>query len=81
VKNWKTTACGLVAAAAGFVVFSPDLFRHWPWVLALAKYVMVGGLAGVGIVAKDSTTHSTAMETWEATTAAEAAKGQSSKNG
>ena len=67
MKNWKTTLFGLVAAAAGFVLFSPDLFARWPWIVAVAKYVTVGGLAGIGISAKDSTVHSTVAETQEAT--------------
>lgn len=60
MKNIKTSIFGLVGAAAGFVSFSPDLFAHWPWIIQLAKYVMIGGLAGIGLAAKDSTTHSTA---------------------
>lgn len=51
--NWKSTMFGLITAAAGFVVFSPDTFHNYPVVLSLAKYIMVGGLAGIGIVAKD----------------------------
>ena len=54
MKNWKTTATGLIAAAAGFIAFQPDLFAAWPFVVALAKYIMVGGLAALGIVGKDA---------------------------
>lgn len=62
MKNWKTTISGLVSAAAAFVEFSPSTFAKWPWIAALAKWIMIGGLAGVGFTAKDSTTHSTADE-------------------
>lgn len=62
MKNWKTTISGLVSAAAAFVEFSPATFTKWPWIVALAKWIMIGGLAGVGFTAKDSTTHSTADE-------------------
>jgi hypothetical protein len=73
MKNAKTTICAIVAAAAGFVMFSPDLFAHYPVVLAVAKYIMVGGLAGLGLAAKDSTSHSTVAEV-ENETAKDAAK-------
>jgi len=66
-KNWKTTAFSLITAAAGFVAFTPETFARWPLVIAIAKYVMVGGMAGIGIAAKDSTTHSTVAEVKEAT--------------
>ena len=52
--SWKTTLIGLVSAAAGFVAFSPALFVKWPWVNEVAKYIMVGGLAGLGLAAKDT---------------------------
>ncbi len=52
--SWKTTLLGLISAAAGFVAFSPALFAKWPWVNEVAKYIMVGGMAGIGIAAKDS---------------------------
>jgi hypothetical protein len=52
----KTTIFSLIAAGAGFVVFSPEIFAHQPVIVALAKYVMVGGLAGLGITARDNST-------------------------
>jgi hypothetical protein len=65
MKNWKTTACAVAGALAGFVLFSPAYFP--PWAVDIAKYVMVGGLAGLGISAKDYNTHSTRAEVSEAT--------------
>ena len=54
MKNWKTSTAGIIAAAAGFVAFKPELFAKWPAVVALAQYVVVGGLAALGIVGKDA---------------------------
>ena len=53
MKNWKTTAAGLVATAAGFIALNPDLFAAWPFLVALAKYVGLGGMAALGIVSRD----------------------------
>jgi len=52
--SWKTSLIGLLSAAAGFVAFSPALFSKWPWIVEVAKYIMVGGLAGLGFASKDS---------------------------
>lgn len=49
--NWKTTLSSLLSAFFGFVYFDPSLFPHW--LVSLSKYVFVGGLAAVGILAKD----------------------------
>ncbi len=57
MKNWRTTVPALVAAGAGFVLFSPQYFA--PWLIDLSKYVMLGGLACFGIAAKDATVHDT----------------------
>lgn len=51
--SWKTAVAAVITAIAGFVEFSPHLFEKWPWVIAIAKYVMLGGLAVMGIAAKD----------------------------
>lgn len=51
--SWKTTVCGVLAAVAAFVAASPETFAAWPWLIVLAKFAMAGGLAGIGIVAKD----------------------------
>jgi hypothetical protein len=52
LKSWRTTAFGIVSAFFTFVLFSPEL--GWPfWMTALAKFALVGGLAGLGITARD----------------------------
>jgi len=51
--SWKSTTVGAVTAFFAFVLFSPELFAQWPALIALSKFAVVGGLAGLGIVAKD----------------------------
>jgi hypothetical protein len=51
--SWKSTLMGATTAFFAFVLFSPETFSAAPWLLALAKFAVVGGLAGLGIVAKD----------------------------
>lgn len=65
MTNWKTTLIAAITALFGFVLFSPQYFP--PWAIDLAKYAFVGGLAGLGIAAKDATVHSTATEVHQAT--------------
>ena len=65
--SWRTTVCGLITALAGWVAFSPEIFQHWPWVISLAKYIMVGGFAATGLVSKDYNQHSTQAEVTQAT--------------
>jgi hypothetical protein len=79
MKNWKTNLFGLVAAIAGFIVFSPGLFSKWPWVGEVAKYFMAGGMAGIGFAAKDSTTHSTGIEVQESSIQANVASAAAAK--
>lgn len=67
MTNWRTSLMGLLTAGFGFVLFSPELFQHWPWLIALSKYATAGGLAGIGLFAKDSSTHSTREEVQDAT--------------
>lgn len=52
--NWKTTVIGIITAAAGFILFSPEFFQQWPILISLAKYVTIGGFAAFGLAAKDS---------------------------
>ncbi len=55
--SWKTTVSGLVSAAGAFVMFSgtAPFNIHYPsLVTALAAFMIAGGLAGLGITAKDN---------------------------
>lgn len=62
MKNWKTGAAGLATAFFGFVLFSPEQFQHFPWLISLAKYAIAGGLASMGLMSKDFNSHSTVTE-------------------
>ncbi len=62
MKNWKTSLSGIVTVAAGFVLFSPETFAHYPVVVQLAKYIGAGGLLALGFSGKDASTHSTVAE-------------------
>jgi hypothetical protein len=67
----------VIGVVAGFIWIHPMYTAHWPIVNDIASYVMLGGLAGLGFSAKDSTNHSTSAEVNIATQdAATAAKGQ-----
>jgi hypothetical protein len=50
--SWKTTVIGIVTAFFAFVAFDPQWFP--PVIVSLAKFAMIGGLAGLGIFGKDS---------------------------
>jgi hypothetical protein len=55
--NQKTTISAGISAAASFVMFAsqPPLSIQFPqWMTAVAMFAMVGGLAALGINAKDS---------------------------
>jgi hypothetical protein len=52
-RSWKSTLMGAITAFFAFVLFSPETFPAFPWLIALAKFAVVGGLAGMGIVGKD----------------------------
>jgi hypothetical protein len=56
LKDWKSTVAGLLTAFFGFVLFSPEHFQNMPWLIDLAKYGVVGGLASMGIVGRDAGT-------------------------
>ena len=52
--NWKTTVFGVLSAFFSFVLFKPEFFGGASsWIHGLAQFVVVGGLAGLGITAKD----------------------------
>jgi hypothetical protein len=54
MKNWKTTVIGISLSFTGFVAFSPSTFggEQAPFV-QVCKYITSGGLAALGIAAKD----------------------------
>ena len=55
--SWRSTLAGCVSAAGSFVAFAslPPYNVHFPtWVLAFAGFMAVGGVAALGINAKDS---------------------------
>ena len=57
VTSWKTTVSAAVSAAGMFIIFASaaPYNVHFPvWISALAAFMALGGLAGLGINAKDS---------------------------
>lgn len=54
--SWRTSISGIVAAASAFVVFAQGTFHIPvpPIIQALAAFVMIGGLASLGINGKDA---------------------------
>ena len=53
-KSWKTTTIGIVLALSGFVAFSPEAFGGSDaFVVKLCKFINIGGLAALGVTAKD----------------------------
>lgn len=73
MTSWKTSAAGVVSALFGFVLFAPEHFVQWPWLVSLSKFALAGGLAALGLFSKDATVHSTAPEVHAATVQAQAA--------
>jgi hypothetical protein len=56
-KSWKSTVSGAVSAAGMFIIFASGAPYnvHFPvWLSALAAFMALGGLASLGINAKDS---------------------------
>ena len=51
--SWKTTTAAAASAFFGFVLFTPESFVAYPWLIALSKYAFLGGLVAFGISAKD----------------------------
>ncbi len=51
--SWRTTLIGAATAFFAFVLFSPETFVAFPWLVALSKFAVCGGLAGQGILSKD----------------------------
>jgi len=55
MRSWKTTLCGAVSSAASFVLaLSAANVVPPKWVSVAAAFVLSGGIAGLGIVGKDS---------------------------
>ena len=56
MKSWKTTLTSAISAGAAFVLFAQQLnYIAFPkWAMAIAMFTMAGGLAGLGVTAKDS---------------------------
>jgi hypothetical protein len=52
MKDWKTTSIGIATALFAFVAFAPELFPHWA--VKLGQFATAGGMAALGIKAKDS---------------------------
>jgi hypothetical protein len=50
--SWKTTVSGVLGSLATFVTMYPDGIPHW--LLNVAKFIMIGGFAALGLTAKDS---------------------------
>ena len=54
IRSWKTTASGFVSAGASLVVFMSTQGVAVPhWLVTVAGFVLVGGLASMGIAGKD----------------------------
>lgn len=53
IVNWKTTLVGVLTAFFAFIAFSPETFSGLPLLVSLSKFATAGGLAALGIVAKD----------------------------
>lgn len=52
MTNWRTSVIGIITAVLAFVAFDPQWFH--PLIVSISKFFMIGGLAGLGLVAKDS---------------------------
>jgi hypothetical protein len=52
MKNWKTSVISIITALLAFVAFDPQWFPLW--MVSVAKFAALGGLAGLGLLAKDS---------------------------
>lgn len=57
MRSWKTTVSALVSCAGQFVLFAsaPPYSIHFPmWISAVAAFAGIGGLAALGLNAKDN---------------------------
>jgi hypothetical protein len=75
MKSWRTTISGLTGSAAALVLTLSGAGIILPkWVTVAAGFVLAGGLASVGVNAKDSVVHSTLSEVRASTVEAAAAE-------
>jgi len=51
MKDWKTSISGILSAFFAFVLFSPGYFPGW--LRDLSVFALAGGLAALGVSAKD----------------------------
>ncbi len=51
--SWRTTVSGAFTAFFAFVLFSPETFAAFPWLIALSKFATCGGILVFGIASKD----------------------------
>ena len=54
IKDYKTTISALVTTASLYVTMFPDDFAGHPVVGHIAKFAALGGLAALGLTARDS---------------------------
>jgi hypothetical protein len=68
LKNWKTTAIGIILLFTGFVAFSPNTFggEQSPFV-QVCKYITSGGLAALGICSMDFDASRGFLKNWKTT--------------
>ena len=53
--SWRTSLAAIISAIAAFIVLNPQFVRS-QFLLKLAEFVGLGGLAAIGINAKDKHT-------------------------
>jgi len=52
INSWQPTVASIITAFFSFVLFSPDLFADYPWLIELSRFGAAGGLVALGISAK-----------------------------
>lgn len=53
MNNYKTTISALVSVVASFILFYPSLVNDNKLIIQICKFTTLGGLASLGIQAKD----------------------------
>lgn len=54
IKNYKTTISAIITAISLYVNMFHGDFAKYPLIVHIAQFVTLGGIASLGIVAKDS---------------------------